>query len=336
MKNRIDTSRQTTPWSNNPNKSVSEKFIDEKYQENYKNKHMKLIDTKEYELINSVEIKECRYCSSHNIKKNGFTKSKIQRYYCKDCHKEFTPTTGTIFENHKISISEWIEFLLDIFNYGSLTLTSKVNKNSMNTIIFWLSKIFLLLEDYQEDIILKETVYIDEMYYTVRKGDIKTKDGKKLRGISKNQCCIGIGYDKNTIYAKFECFGKPNDDSTSKTFLKHIEVGSHIIHDDEKTHIKLINDLNLSDESYKSTYLKTLDDKNNPLRPINHQCDLIRQFLNSHSGFDREDLQDYLNLYCFMNSKPWNKLEKVKILLELALNTNVTLKYRELFEVTSK
>ena len=136
--------------------------------------------------------------------------------------------------------------------------------------------------------------------------------------------------------AKFECFGKPNDDNTSKTFLKHIEVGSHIIHDDEKTHIKLINDLNLSDESYKSTYLKTLDDKNNPLRPINHQCDLIRQFLNSHSGFDREDLQDYLNLYCFMNSKPWNKLEKVKILLERALNTNVTLKYRELFEVTSK
>ena len=33
-----------------------------------------------------------------------------------------------------------------------------------------------------------------------------------------------------------------------------------------------------------------------------------------------------------MNSKPRNKLEKVKILLELALNTKVTLKYRDLFE----
>ena len=60
------------------------------------------------------------------------------------------------------------------------------------------------------------------------------------------------------------------------------------------------------------------------------------QFLNTHSGFDRDDLQDYLNLYCFMNSKPRNKLEKVNILLKLALNTKVTLKYRDLFETKEK
>ena len=94
-----------------------------------------------------------------------------------------------------------------------------------------------------------------------------------------------------------------------------------------------MKDLSLIDESYKSTYLKTLDDESNPLRPINHQCDLIRQFLNTHSGFDRDDLQNYLNLYCFMNSKLRNKLEKVNILLELVLNTKATLKYRNLFNI---
>ena len=73
----------------------------------------------------------------------------------------------------------------------------------------------------------------------------------------------------------------------------------------------------------------------NPLRPINHQCDLIRQFLNTHSGFDREDLQDYLNLYCFMNSKPRNKLKKVDMLLELAFTTNVDLKYKDLFKTAN-
>ena len=65
------------------------------------------------------------------------------------------------------------------------------------------------------------------------------------------------------------------------------------------------------DEKYKSSYLKKLDDKNNPLTPLNHQCDLIRKFLNTHSGFDRKDLQNFLNLYCFMTSSPRNKLEKV-------------------------
>lgn len=37
-----------------------------------------------------------------------------------------------------------------------------------------------------------------------------------------------------------------------------------------------------------------------------------------------------------MNSKPRNKLEKLNILLELALNTKVTLKYRDLFETKEK
>ena len=37
-----------------------------------------------------------------------------------------------------------------------------------------------------------------------------------------------------------------------------------------------------------------------------------------------------------MNSNPRNKLEKVNILLELVLNTKITLKYRELFNDVKK
>jgi Transposase and inactivated derivatives len=336
MKNRIDTSRQKTPWDNMNGNTVLQEFVSRKYKENYRAKHPKLVDTDEANLLNSIIIKECRYCDSENIKKNGFTKNKIQRYYCKDCKKEFTPTTGTIFENHKISITEWVEFLLDIFYYGSTSLISRVNKNSMNTSIYWLQKVFLLLKEYHKDIILKNDIYLDEMFYTVMKSDLKTNDGKKLRGISQNQYCIGLAYDKSNIIAIVECLGKPSKQITFDTFVNHIAPNSKLIHDDEKSHKKLIKELNLIDESYNSSYLKKLGDKENPLRPINHQCDLIRQFLNAHSGFDREDLQDYLNLYCFMNNKPRNKLDKVNLLLELALTTKVSLKYRNLFETNNK
>ena len=332
MKNRIDSSRQKTPWDNEVNKSTTEKFIVDIYKDHYKVKHPKLIDTKEYELINSININECKYCSSKNIKKNGFTKNNVQRYYCKECKAEFTATTNTIFENHKISITEWIEFLLDLFNYSSTTLISKVNKNSINTSIYWLQKVFLVLKNWQDNIILKDKVYIDEMFYSVVKSKIKTKNGKKLRGLSNNQYCIGIGYDGDNIIAIVEGLGKTSIDKTISTFKNHIEEGSTIIHDDEKSHRKLVKELKLIDESYNSLWLKTKKDEDNPLRPINHQCDLIKQFLNTHSGFDRDDLQDYLNLYCFMNSKPRNKLEKVKILLELAFSTSVTLKYKDLFK----
>lgn len=335
MKNRIDTSRQKTPWDDTVGNTVLEEFVKNKYKENYKSKHPALLETNENGLLNSIEIKKCRYCDSSNIRKRGFTSNKVQRYYCNDCKRRCTATTGTIFEGHKISITEWVEYLLDIFYYSSTSLTSRVNKNSINTSIYWLHKVFLLLREYQKEIILKKEVYIDEMFYTVMKSDLKTKDGKKLRGISRNQYCIGIGYDKSRIIATVECLGKTTTQITYDTFITHIEQNATIIHDDEKSHRKLVEELNLVDESYKSSYLKKLNDKDNPLRPINHQCDLIRQFLNTHSGFDRDDLQDYLNLYCFMNSNPRNKLKKVNLLLNLALTTKVSLKYRELFEVDS-
>ena len=80
----------------------------------------------------------------------------------------------------------------------------------------------------------------------------------------------------------------------------------------------------------------TLNDDKNLLRTINHQCDLIRQFLNTSSGFDRKDLQRYLNLYCFMNSSHKNRLEAVNEFIELALTTKVTLNYRENFDTPRK
>ena len=332
MKNRIDTSRQKTPWDSCKDRTILQSFVMDKYKKDYKLKHPKLSSTKENDLLNSIEVIQCKLCSSENIIKRGKTNNGIQLYYCKQCNKRFTITTNTIFENHKISITEWVNFLLDLFNYGSTTLISKVNKNSINTAIYWLHKIFLVLKNYQDNTVLKHNVYIDEMFYKVIKSDIKTKDGKQFRGISRNQYCIGIGYDGNNVVAIVEGLGKTTKKLTLETFNGHIEKGAKLIHDDEKSHKELVKELQLKNESYNSILLKTKKDKDNPLRPINHQCDLIRQFLNTHSGFNRDDLQDYLNLYCFMNSGHKNKLEKVEELLLLALNKNVSLSYRDFFK----
>lgn len=334
MKNRVDTSRKKTPWDKNENTTTLQVFIMDKYKETYLFKHPVLAESKEYLILNSINIKKCRCCSSPNITKRGITKNKVQLYYCKDCKKRFTPTKGTIFENHKISITEWIEFLLDIFNYGSTSLTSKVNKNGINTSLFWLHKTFLVLRNYQDNIILSGEVFIDETYYKVRKDDIiKKQNGKQFQGISYNQYCIGLGYDGTNIIVKLEGLGKTSSPKTKETFINHIEKGSTLIHDEEKSHNILVEELNLKSITYNSKDLKGVEDKDNPLRKINHQCDLLKQFLNAHSGFDREDLQDYLNLYSFINNGHKNRLEKVEELLRMALNTEITLEYRDLFKV---
>lgn len=58
---------------------------------------------------------------------------------------------------------------------------------------------------------------------------------------------------------------------------------------------------------------------------------LLKKFLNAHSGFNRDDLQDYINLYCFIANPPADKLKKVELLLQWALFTPKALKYRELY-----
>ena len=59
MKNRIDTSRQKTPWDSKDEKTILQNFVSKKYKENYKAKHPKLIDTDEAELLNSIAINNC-------------------------------------------------------------------------------------------------------------------------------------------------------------------------------------------------------------------------------------------------------------------------------------
>lgn len=332
MKNKYrNTSRRKTPWDKNHELSPLEDFIKSKYLDSFQVKHPKLIETSEAALLNTYEVLMCKHCFSQQISKRGRTSNGVQRYHCSDCDKSFTILTNTIFADHKISITEWIEFCLDVFRYESISVTSKTNKNSYNTSKYWLHKLFLILENIQNNIILCGELQIDETFFAVLESDKILKDGKQLRGLSKNQCCIGIGYDGTNVYAHFEGFGKTSKRKTKETFIAHIESGSHLVHDKEKCHSILVKELNLIDEAYDANELKKLDDKNNPLNPINNQCNLLKRFLHSHSGFDRSDLQNYLNLFSFIQNPPHSKLEKVKIILDRAVYLPKSLKYRDLF-----
>ena len=145
-----------------------------------------------------------------------------------------------------------IEFLLYLFGYESIQEISKSNKNSSTTTKFWLKKLFLVLEHYQDNIVLSGVIYIDEMFYKVIKKDVKyTIDGKEL---------------------------------------------------------------------------KKLEDKDNSLNPINNVINLMQKFLNSHSGFNRDELQGYLDLFAFMSNEKGAPLEKVKRMVYLSLTTPISLK----------
>lgn len=87
----------------------------------------------------------------------------------------------------------------------------------------------------------------------------------------------------------------------------------------------------MKSQAYASKDLKGLADSENPLNPVNRIHNLLKMFLNAHSGFNRDELQGYLNLYSFVINAPADHLEKVVKIIKMVFENPKSLRYRDQF-----
>lgn len=319
------------PWSKKEDLTEIEKLLLSTNEEWYIAKHASNIN--EIKFLNNIKIDRCRKCGSSNIVKNGFYNSKLQKFHCKDCGKNFSPITNTIFDSRKIPISEWLEYIIHLLEFHSVKSSSRDNKNAETTGKYWLIKVFSVLKNIQNDTLLEGNIYIDEIFFPIIKNKTITKDGKELRGISKNKICVATALDNHNHFLFIvEHTSKPSDRSTWNALGKHIKPDSHLIHDGERSHGILIRRLNLTEEYYKTDYTKRLKDEDNPLKPINHIHALAKRFMREHGGYDRNNLQDWMNLLVFIFSQPKNRYEKITKFIEMALDSPKKVKYRDVIK----
>ena len=95
----------------------------------------------------------------------------------------------------------------------------------------------------------------------------------------------------------------------------------------------LVGRLGLEDESYDARLLRGIDDELNPLQPVNRMCFLLKCFLRAHPGFDRDDVQGYLDLFSVAMNDPADKLEKAALVLDRAMLCPNTLRFRDFYNV---
>lgn len=61
-----------------------QRFLRDRYQEHYAQRHPLLSDTGEAELINAVVSMQYPFCRAEQFSRKGYTRSGVQRYICKD------------------------------------------------------------------------------------------------------------------------------------------------------------------------------------------------------------------------------------------------------------
>ncbi|GAA4100204.1 IS1595 family transposase [Mucilaginibacter panaciglaebae] len=144
-------------------------------------------------------------------------------YKCKakECHKKFTVTMGTIFENTKISLRIWFAamYLCTAHRKGisSLQLSRDLNI-TQKTAWFLLHRIREMLNDWGDDK-LSGVIEVDETYVG---GSLKNKSNKKRRAIRHaNEQWGGV---KTAIFALVEREGQVRTVMLANKKAKLIDV----------------------------------------------------------------------------------------------------------------
>lgn len=287
-------------------KDVFEVQILSRILDDYKKYH--LHDFKAFEsLLEKDKQIECPRCHCSDISKNGKDKNGTQRFVCKSCGKNFNIAADTLFFSSKINIKAWYAFLECILNGTTVAAACTTAKISTVTGSIWMRKIFKVLKNYQNDIVLNSPVFIDETYVHEDASKIEYKDEigkikkvkKQPRGISRNKICILIATDKKKSFALIVNHGRPQRMKNYEICKKHIVPGSHLIGDEDTSLTYTANQMKLSREMYKSNTEEAYEH----LEPIDQLCSSYKFFLGKHKGFKKEILQDYTNLFIFMENE---------------------------------
>lgn len=223
--------------------------------------------------------------------------------------------------------------MIHLFEFHSLSSSARDNRNAKTTGKYWISKVFAILSDCQKNIVLSGKVYLDEMYFSVMpKDQTKKHDGKHYRGLSRNKICVVTATDGVDVFLAVCGRAKPSRARILKAFEGHMKNGSVLIHDGENSHKILTEAFGLTEEVHTTKETRNLSDDDNPMEPINAVHRNLKRFMREHPAYDRDDLQDWLNLFWFIYTNHGIPMDdKVKKLLQMAILTHKVIRFREVF-----
>ena len=209
----------------------------------------------------------CPNCGDPRPFEDGFTSLGLQRYRRRSCGRRLNSLSGTVLEQSREEVPDWADFVR-LMTFNVPLDAAEICRISHRTAFEWKHRVFATVDGYQDRIVLRNRIWIDEAY--VVDTDLTRGYGQaRKRGLSKQQMCIAIAIDVHKNLVAVVCgHGKPSSKRMKDGLLKHIAEGSAIVHDMEKAHNTLMKAARCTSESYKAdtrdpVYLECLSMVNN-------------------------------------------------------------------------
>jgi transposase-like protein len=185
----------------------------------------------------------CPNCQSPQVRKHG-VESRNQRYFCRDCHKTFSETKGTLRAHSRFGRRAWEILISDTIDGISLDKTASKIGTYHQTAFTMRHKFLLALVDLVESgTLLKGTSELDETYVLENQKGTKLpadfgrgprKHGAKAskRGLSNEQICLCTGISREgAAYAKAVNRAKPSREEIAQVFVPHLSSKSYLLCD---------------------------------------------------------------------------------------------------------
>jgi len=240
----------------------------------------------------------CPDCGSAGSWRDGLSASGLQRFECAECGRRYNSLTGTVLEFSKKDMPTWVDFV-NLMRFGVPLEGIAANCGVSHPTAFeWRHRVFETVDGYQDRLVLRDRVWIDETY--VNDTDLTKGYGEaRKRGLSKQKICIAVAIDVHKNPVAVVCgHGKPSSKRIKDALLAHLAPGSLVIHDREKSHPALIKAAKCTDVAYKA-------DVSDPLyveamAMVNNLCSWLKRYLWRYTGMDPANLQSYLNWYVYL------------------------------------
>lgn len=251
---------------------------------------------------------------------------------CRGCGHTLTPMTGTVLDHHGLPVADWAELMARAFPFEGLEAMTGEDGRSGATTPLWTAKLLLVPGGIQGGVVPSGDARIDERPRPLAARD-RAGGGAGMGAHSRDGICMAVGCDDSGGGVMVRAgLGRLGEGRCRDACGAHVAPGPGLVHDMENPHSALVGRPGPVSEACRSADPRGPDDEHSPLSRVNHTRFLPKGFMHRHSGFDRDDIDDWPDLFSVIVNPPEDRLEKAAMVLDRAMSIPISLRYRDYYE----